>query len=148
MQHTGGAPWGLEELAGDVVVLTFLRPYDDARWRPGRELLARIHEAARRLRPDVRARTAVVVALLDGPVGQVPAGIDPGWRLVDAPAQELHGLAARAGVLTWSGLDDGPGQSFVTLVVDGRRRIAERFIGLDDWTAADLVGAIVVAADR
>lgn len=145
--HGDAAPWPLSRLGGGPLVLTFVRPYADAaRARPARRILDRIADALDRLRADVADDTRVLVVLLDGADADPPAGIRPGWTVVDTPREDLRTLAGRLGTLLWEGTPGLPGQTFVTVVLDARLRVAIRFVGIDAWTAGDLTGAIVAAA--
>lgn len=136
----------LAEARGGPLVLTFLRPYADARARRAQELAARLLDVRRTLRTDVAARTSFWILLLDDPAGEplpdwLPRGRD--WQIAVAPESDIRSLAARMGVLLWDEAEEVAGQTFVTAVVDAGGTIRSRLVGLSEWEARDLIGTIV-----
>lgn len=143
-----GRVTSLADLHEGPLVMTFLRPYPDRRSGLARELMALIANARALLRTDVAARTTFLVFLLDDPgPAALPAWLPTArdWEIAVGPQESIRSFAGQLGVLLWPGTEDLPGQSFVTAVVDADGILRHRLLGLEDWSARDLVGSIVDA---
>lgn len=114
--------------------------------------IRRVAEVEDRLRPEFLIDFQILVLMLDSKptsVARAQAMLPDAhsrWTIVVGPEPMLLDLAAAFGVVTWSNGTENLEHTLRTVVVNGEARIADLFVGLDDWTPSDLLAAVSAAS--
>ena len=129
-------------LLGRVSTLTFVVP---GAAQP-ESFLRRVDDVYDRLGADA-ARGRRYLVTLPSPAIESPIAERDGWESLSGDAEIVAELAARFGVLSWSGSNGIPAQTLGVAVVAPDGLIAAIFGGLETWEEMDLLVAIT-QADR
>ena len=136
-----------DDLPGDLQIITFFSTAGSSA-SSSRLVLRRLDELLERLRPERRARVHVLAVSLDSENGESLAlqadrlGIArSGWTVATAPRAQRERLAASLGVVGWHDASTGFGHTLATTIV-ASGRVADRFLGVAEWSVADLLGAV------
>jgi len=144
----------LRALRGKVVVMTaFAAPggAEDA------EIIDRVATIESRLAPRLAAEVTLVTLLLapsadDRDALREVAGRatrnEVAWIAAAADPRELPAIAGALQIALWQAADGSVGHTFNTVVIDRDGRLVDRFPGLDDWSAIDVIAAVSDAARR
>lgn len=142
-----GQPLQLSQMRGAVAVVSFFAA-DDLRGDGG--LVSRLGRLQEVLVPPLADDTFLVAVLLDASPQATELlrarAAETSLTWVHAARGTTAAMATAFGVALWESADGALRHTFSTVVVDRRGRVADRFPGLDGWSATDLAAAVALAA--
>jgi peroxiredoxin len=155
-----GEPLPLSRLRGSIVVLTFFTAVEGRRLDAaaptgkgtGSEILDRFAELQASLAPGSAPAVRAIGVLLDASpqAADLLAGLQGAvpFTLARAAPPAASPMATAFGVALWESAGGQARQTYNTVVIDRRGRLADQFLGLDAWSAMDAVAAISAVAGR
>lgn len=154
MVDAAGTPLSLRQLRGKVVLLTVFAASGGA---DDREILDRMATVEARLAPRLATEVTLVALLVGaGPpdrealraAARRATRDEVLWIFAAPDPADVPAIAGALEIALWQSADGGLRHTFMVVIIDRNGRLADRFPGLDDWSAMDVVAAAGEVAGR